>query len=521
MEMAVEKTSLSAYLLRSGANTAVEQALFRNAVPLSNGLEGKFAPIYSDQRVPTWLTAISPYLATGTRLPLLGQNPAGLLLIYRGAKAFVITFGHAWQKLEPQWIEFDFGRRVALNSVPPDRVLEVNSEQVFAKWHLARERSPRATSVKEFGLEHDRDLVAAIEGAPSEPIFGGTLRGSTSLRMSIPIQDLGKALDRAGELFESDAYKKRWPEIDNIVPVEDDATVAKLDTLLDADLQSGVARGKAVMFTPSFRQVDVPNVDAYAFGRLTKNPAKLPYLLFGSWEQFLKKYSKAPSLVTARESPVHLFDSSGDSFDRRSVYDCLGYEITHNGQQYILSSGKWFVAASDFISSVNRSINALKPSPFALPPWDQKQSEGEYNRLCCRSGELLHFDAKLIPFGGPQSKFEFCDFMHPKEKILFFAKIPTRSSDCSHLAEQVRRTVELLFGLDDGFRKRLKKAMEKHYSRSSRSWLDRRPRPGDWKLCLVSLGKDKQKLPFFAKCTISRLTRTLEQIGHPVYFSAV
>src|SRR5690606_33526739 len=117
----------------------------------------------------------------------------------------------------------------------------------------------------------------------------------------------GKALDRAGELFESDAYKKRWPEIDNIVPVEDDATVAKLDTLLDADLQSGVARGKAVMFTPSFRQVDVPNVDAYAFGRLTKNPAKLPYLLFGSWEQFLKKYSKAPSLVTARESPVHLF----------------------------------------------------------------------------------------------------------------------------------------------------------------------------------------------------------------------
>jgi uncharacterized protein (TIGR04141 family) len=111
--------------------------------------------------------------------------------------------------------------------------------------------------------------------------------------------------------------------------------------------------------------------------------------------------------------------------------------------------------------------------------------------------------------------------MHPKKKILFFAKIPTRSSDCSHLVEQVRRTVELLFGLDDGFRKKLKKVMEKHYSRSPRSWLDARPRPGDWKLCLVSLGKDKHKLPFFAKCSISRLTRTLEQIGHPIYFSTV
>jgi len=37
----------------------------------------------------------------------------------------------------------EFGRRVALNSIDPGKLVEVNLEQVFAKWHIARERAPR------------------------------------------------------------------------------------------------------------------------------------------------------------------------------------------------------------------------------------------------------------------------------------------------------------------------------------------------------------------------------------------
>lgn len=519
--MGSEKIGLSIYLLRSGASDAVDRALFANSVALTAGLQGKFSPIYSDRKEPAWLTAVKPFLAPGNNVTLLGESPAGLLLTHRGAHSFVISFGHAWQRLEPQWVEFNFGRRVALNAVPPDRVLEVNSEQVFAKWHLARERSPRATSVKEFALEHDRDLVVALEGTPLDPILGGTVRGSTSLRLSIPMASLGPALDLATTLFAKDDYKKRWPEIDNIVPVSDDAVTGALDALLDADLRSGVAASKAILFTPAFRQGDVTSAEGYAFGRLTKNSAKAPYLLYSAWELFLNKDGRTPSLITARESPVHLFDTSGDNIERKTVYDCLGYELTHDDRQYVLSSGRWFAATDDFMSTVNKSISALQDSPSPLPAWDGKQSEGEYNAQCCAAGELLHFDAKLIPFGGGQSKFEFCDFMHPKEKILFFAKIPTRSSDCSHLVEQVRRTVELLFGLDGAFRRKLKKVLETHYYHSPRAWLDQRPRPGEWKLCLVSLGREKKKLPFFAKCGIRRLVKTLEQIGHPVFFSSV
>lgn len=519
--MASKKISLSIYLLKPNALAAVEK-IFEEGTPLIQGLEGRFVGLPARPQEPGWFGAVKQFIERPDRYVIIGQAPAGMMLIRRGANSFVVTFGHAWQRLEPSWLEPDFGRRVALNSVPPNQVLEVNSEQVFAKWHLARERSPRATSVTEFGLEFDRDLVAALEGVPSEEIFGGVVRGSTSLRMNIPVDALGAALDRAAELFASDAYKKRWPEIDNLSPVTEPILVDQLDAHLDKDLQSGKAKKSAVLFTPSFRRGDVAYADSYVFGRRTRSNPIAPYLLYGSWENHLACKGERPSLANARRTPVHLLDDSGELLETRSVYECLGYEVSKDGAQYVLSSGIWYRATTEFVKSIDRVIARLQLPDVVLPAWDGRKSEGEYNESCCARGSgMLYFDARVIPFGGGQSKFEFCDFMHPSKKILFFAKIASRSSDCSHLVEQVRRTVELLFSADGTFRRKLKKAMEKHYPSAKRDWLDERPLPGEWNLCLVSLGREKTTFPLFAKCGIARLVRMLDQACHRVSFVCV
>lgn len=125
----------------------------------------------------------------------------------------MVTFGHAWQQLEDDWLERDFGRRVALNLMDKNGLLEISAEQVFAKWHVARERAPRATTVDEFGVEFDRDLVGAVEGVPRNKKFGRTIRGATSLRLTTRLENLGPFLDRAEGWFQSNAFKKTWPEI--------------------------------------------------------------------------------------------------------------------------------------------------------------------------------------------------------------------------------------------------------------------------------------------------------------------
>lgn len=197
---------------------------------------------------------------------MIGQSPAVLLVIRQAGKTFVVSFGHAWQKLEDDWLEHDFGRRVALNSIAPNKLVEIHAEQVFAKWHVARERAPRASSVDEFGVEFDRDLVASVEGVPSNSLLGKTLRGGTSLRVDLRFSELPAVLEKAITLFESDAYKKQWPEIDNVSPVKDQMLIDNLEAQFDVELRSGAAQKKIVMFTPTYKREEASSVDSYVFG---------------------------------------------------------------------------------------------------------------------------------------------------------------------------------------------------------------------------------------------------------------
>ena len=110
------------------------------------------------------------------------------------------------------------------------------------------------------------------------------------------------------------------------------------------------------------------------------------------------------------------------------------------------------------------------------------------------------------------------DFMDPKNRVLFFAKIASKSSGMSHLVEQVRRTSELLFSTDPSFRKELTTKIKKLYPKADTSWLNVRPKPGEWNLCFVSLGRSKDNLPFFAKCSLVKICDDLRSRGHEVSF---
>lgn len=517
------KISLSIYLLKTTAHSDI-QKLFDSlrTTQLTNGLDGQFISFPSPSKEPTWFRAVREHLPIPVTYNIRGQVPAGMILLHRAGRQFVITFGHAWQYLEIPWLEPDFGRTVALGAIPPNKVLEVNAEQVFAKNHSAKERAPRATSIREFGVESDRDLVGAVEGEPFDPAFGSVLRGATSLRLKIYINTVGIVLDKSLKLFASTSYRSKYPDIDNLVSVSDPNVIDLLDKALEKDILSGKTKTDAVLFAPSFRRGDAPSADGFVFGRRAGSIAIAPYLSYSSWERHLLKSRLTPTLALAKATAVHMIDAAGDTFESRNVYECLGYEVTYGGKQYILSSGVWYAADSQFVLAIDKVLKNIASPKFKLPNWNETDNEGEYNESCCIKGSgRLHFDKNIIHFGPPQSKFEFCDFMDPKNKILFFAKIPSKSAGCSHLVEQVSRTVELLYSSDNGFRMKLKKAIAKTYPGTSTSWLDTRPKPGDWAMCLVALGRKREDLPLFAKCSVAKLSKTLDRGGHPVIYAAV
>jgi uncharacterized protein (TIGR04141 family) len=521
--MADQSASLSVYLLRPDRVASFEKAMSvaTAALPLAAPLDGYAIALPSKAHPPDWAALIQSILQAPSSLSLRAQSPAALVVVRQDGKTFVLSFGHAWSKLEDDWLQPDFGRRIALNLIPPSQLVEIHVEQIFAKWHIARERAPRASSVREFAVQFDRDLVASVEGIPSNTQFGKKIRGSTSLRVEIPFSQLTDLLKESISYFESDSYRKSWPEIDNMKVITDDALVEKLEAQLDDEFKSGQAQKKMVMFTPAYRRADAWSVDSYVYGRMSKSPTTRPYLLVDGWINYLAEVHREPSVKTAKETPIHLMDDAKEAVDKCTAFQCFGYELGLAGRQYILSSGIWYEVSIDFLAKVNKTAGKIEPPNIALPAWDRLESEPAFNLRCGQAAGFLGFDAKNIIFGGGQSKFEFCDVLHMKSRTLFFAKIPSKSSGMSHLFEQVRRTAELLFSADGTYRKELTKVFKQYHKGADTDWLTIRPRHGDWNLCLVSLGKPALKLPFFARCGLVKLYGELREQGHEVSFLAV
>ncbi len=523
--MAADRNSVSIYLLKTTQVGDFRSELLEGsdaALPLAGPLEGVLLPLPSPPREPGWVASVRQLIQNPAALSVTAQSAGGLMIIARKGRTFVVCFGHGWMRLKPEWLEHDFGRRVALNAISRDRLLEINAEQVFAKWHLARERAPRATSLQEFGIESERDLVSAVEGVPTDETLGPVLRGGTSVRLKVPLTSLPDVLDKLDTLYRSKAHHKQWPELHNLIPIVDPDVTRKLDARLDADLVAGTGAAKVILFAPTLRREDHDVAESYVFGRNTKSTPTAPYLLFGSWESCLARAGRLPSVQSARETPVHLLDDAREEVATCCVYDCFGYETNLGSRQYVLSSGVWYEAGRQFVSTIDGRMKSLQGPSFVLPAWDGSISEGEYNRKCASNYKaLLHFDARNVMFGGGQSKFELCDLMHPAKRIMYFVKIPNRSADFSHLSEQARRTVELVFNPDGAFRSALKSKMKTTHPTVDTRWLDHRPKPGEWNLCLVSLGREAVDLPFFAKCGLARLMRDLEERGHPVSYLAV
>jgi uncharacterized protein (TIGR04141 family) len=521
------KIGLTIFLLREDQITAFQKALLDpnqlRVIPLSRPLDGAFLPLPSaNADPPGWVRSVGSLLEGPIVADMGAKSPGGLLIVRHLNRTFVISFGHAWQKLADQWLERDFGLRVALNVIPKNDVVEIKAEQIFAKWHLASERAPRASSVEEFGVDFDRDLVAVVEGVPkSRPTLGNTVRGSTSLRVNLPVTELESVLDISLSEFASSAYRKDWPDIDKINPVKDETIIACLENELDADLVNEKARSRIVMFTPSQRRGESILADSYVYGRLSRSPVTTPYLTIDGWINNLSRKHLTPSVAHSKNHPVHMLDESGTEARECTVFDCFGYEFSDGGHVYVLSSGIWYEVVSDFIRTIENNISKIQRPCLRLPVWNQVNSEGEYNSKCAANGAFLNCDAKNLFFGGGHSQFEFCDLVHLESKTLLFSKIVSKSSGMSHLIEQVRRTAQLLFSTDDAYREKLLTLFATRHPKTDMTWLKYRPRQGDWNLCMVSLGRPVAKLPFFAKCGLAKVHKDLSEQGHAVSFISV
>lgn len=521
---------VSIYLLRAAEVPVVEATLLQNIAAVqalrADIPGGRFLALPAAPDRPRWLSFVESLLPPGSQInDLQTQAPAGVLWVPHGGKHFLLTFGYAHAILKDEWTEPDFGKKVTLSLVPQGQVVEMRADQVFARRHIASERAPRASSVRAFGFEPDRDLVAAVEGQPSQKyldLLGFKVRGGTSFKLGLLFSRLLETLDTISERYDSGDYKRLWPQVDKLVIVGDTARIDALDAQLDTLLTGKRPQDLVELAAPGAATGDRPYPQNFVIGRMSKNAAASPYLLFGNWEAWLRDQADIPSVATALSTPVHLLDETGEELAVSTMYHCLAAELTFGGGQFILSSGVWWEAQRQFVKETDDAVAHLPKPSHLLPAWNKTDKEGDYNLGATKvDNSLWLFDKKLVQIGGGHSSLEFCDLMHFRSRTLYFVKQPSSSAGMSHLCEQVRRTAENFFSPDADFRTRLRGKITKDGAISNIGWLKGRPHRQDWNLCLVSMGKSASALPFFARCGIARLVRELEQAGYNVSFQDV
>src|SRR5271154_1449766 len=97
------KLPLSIYMLKQNRVSAFEKELHvtpQTTLPLAAPLDGYVLPLPVKSTVPQWVGVLNAALQNPTPLSLVGASPAALLVVRRGAETFVLTFGHAWMKLD-------------------------------------------------------------------------------------------------------------------------------------------------------------------------------------------------------------------------------------------------------------------------------------------------------------------------------------------------------------------------------------------------------------------------------------
>lgn len=477
--------------------------------PLSGGLQGNFYPMVDQEKSPVWTSTISHlFVSTSAVSQLKSRSPAGIMVCRAGGKLLAITFGHAWMKLKGDWIEHDFGRRVALNLIEKDDLKQIRSEQVLAKRHRSIERSPVIASLDAFGYESDRDLVFSIEGIGKHKLFNGSIRGGAAVRFDIEAKMLPTALVAITKKM-GYGYQKKFPDIDNLTLVSSKSDIQALEADLQGEIAGGNSFGRITMAPPS--SLEVFDKDIYfSYGRWNKtNHTKSWSLIYAEWIASLG--STVASLDTAAKETIHVVDAAtGYRHSTISAKEAFSLDVTNPNGHFLIFSGKWYRASPNLELKLSHFLSNLPNASQPPPSWNGIDDERTYNlKACIASPQLLHMDARMVYYGGGQSKFEYCDFADTQNKILYFVKNPSSSAGMSHLYEQARRTSELFFGSNQNYRNALIRTMQIAYPNLNLSWLASAPRSIDWEICLVSMGKPAHLLPMFAKCGLMRVHREL------------
>ncbi len=150
----------------------------------------------TSDRNPSWLSFFDGALRGVPDIH--NASAAAVFLLRSRGRIFALTFGYGRSLLKPGTWEEDFGLRVTLNAVDPQRIRSIDRVKFDAISQHSQIQASRYANILEFGLDVEQDLLRAVTGKPRDITLASQLTGKDALKVdaSLDLSSLPDLLSR-------------------------------------------------------------------------------------------------------------------------------------------------------------------------------------------------------------------------------------------------------------------------------------------------------------------------------------
>lgn len=454
-----EKTKrLNVFLLKNGITNfddalASPQSWANNSIPMK--IAGFDAILYAKSKPggkADWITMLESGIPVGQTSPFTNaasQNHSALLLLKIKGKFFALAFGHGRTFLKADSWEPRFGLRIALNLADASNI-QLAAFKSHEGRTLTREvSSSRLTGFYDLGFDGERDFVRKITAKLKNNPLGLRITGKDSVSLVCPVK-LAELPDKCRRLRAYawyDGYKSKYPEIDNVIMVDDRPARDALFGQLETDLAGTASK-------IHFAIPEIIDYERYAGVKLEPDNDLIDDLSIATIKAELG--IDPISLTDLKSATVVAEDDLGAVLGSWTLLNCCIAEVTYQGATYLLSEGDWFKCDQAYIQGLNQFVNGIpQTNLLAGVPRNGESLENPYlEALATRSDHsFLVAHKQNVMYGGGQNKIEVCDLLKFANPIMLaHIKGGGGATEFGHLALQGQNSLELLIDDDASFR---------------------------------------------------------------------
>ena len=158
------------------------------------GMEGTIFYCDSKRKPPRWKAYLETLSERSLDISDNASNKA-ILLVRIEHRIMAVVFGYGRSFLKEDCIERNFGFKVALNTINPNKMRSVNAATIEDMVVTTQRQASYSTTQDEFGLNITNDIMKGITGEPYDIRYGSHISGKDSLVVAV-FMDLSELKDK-------------------------------------------------------------------------------------------------------------------------------------------------------------------------------------------------------------------------------------------------------------------------------------------------------------------------------------